>query len=102
MRANPYFLPRMEGCQNAARRSSATSTAYTTEPVTAATATAAHTRPIFMRVASVEMRKPRPEVGEPKNSATMAPIKASVAFTLSAENKNGMAAGKRSDHSVRP
>ena len=39
---------------------------------------------MFIRVASTEMRKPSPAVGEPKNSATMAPISASVALTLSA------------------
>jgi hypothetical protein len=42
-----------------------------------------------MREASVEMRKPSPEVGEPKNSATMAPISASVALTFSAPKMNG-------------
>jgi hypothetical protein len=65
-----------------------------------------HDRPqtsgMFMRVASVEMRKPRPTVGEPKNSATMAPISASVALTLSAPKMNGMAAGRRRTSSVRP
>ena len=54
-----------------------------------------------MRDASVEIRKPRPEVGEPKNSATMAPIRASVALTFSAPKIKGVAAGRRSDHSVR-
>ena len=39
---------------------------------------------IAMRPTSVEMRKPMPTIGVPKNSATMAPIKASV------ENPNGM------------
>jgi hypothetical protein len=56
---------------------------------------------MFMRAASVEIRKPRPTVGDPKNSATMAPIRASVALTLSAPKMNGVAAGRRSDHKVR-
>ena len=51
--------------------------------------------------ASVLMRKPRPEVGEPKNSATMAPISASVALTLSAPKMKGNAAGRRNASSVR-
>lgn len=49
-----------------------------------------------MRAASVEMRKPRPAVGEPKNSATIAPIRASVALTFSAPKMCGIAAGRRS------
>ena len=56
---------------------------------------------MFMRVASIEMRKPRPAVGEPKNSATMAPIRASVALTLSALKMKGSAAGRRRSSSVR-
>ena len=45
-------------------------------PTALATTMVAHTSGMFMREASVEMRKPRPTVGEPKNSATMAPIRA--------------------------
>ncbi len=64
--------------------------------MTAATTMAAHTRPMFMRAASVLMRKPRPTVGEPKNSATMAPIIARVELILSALKMKGRAAGSRS------
>ena len=49
-----------------------------------------------MRPTSVEMRKPMPTVGVPKNSATMAPIRAKVELILSALNTNGSAAGRRS------
>jgi len=37
-----------------------------------------------MRPTSVEIRKPIPKVGVPKNSATMAPMSASVELILSA------------------
>jgi hypothetical protein len=40
------------------------------------------------------MRKPMPCVGVPKNSATMAPISASVALIFSALKMNGSAAGR--------
>ena len=56
---------------------------------------------MFMRAASVLMRNPSPTVGEPKNSATMAPISASVALILSALKTNGMAAGSRKSSRVR-
>src|ERR1700735_3363185 len=44
---------------------------------------------------SVEMRKPIPTVGVPKNSATIAPIIAKVALILSALKTNGKAARRR-------
>ena len=54
----------------------------------------------LIRPTSVEMRKPMPTVGVPKNSATMAPIRARVELILSALKTNGMAAGRRSLSSV--
>ncbi len=42
------------------------------------------------------MRNPIPTTGEPKNSATMAPISASVDEILSPLKTKGMAAGRRS------
>ena len=60
----------------------------------------AHTTPRSSRAASVEMRKPMPTIGVPKNSATMAPISASVAFSFSALNTNGRAEGRRSLSSI--
>ena len=54
----------------------------------------------FMRPTSVEMRKPMPTIGVPKNSATMAPISASVELIFSALKMNGQAAGSRSLNSV--
>ena len=53
-----------------------------------------------MRPISVEMRKPMPTVGVPKNSATMAPISASVALIYSALKRKGKAIGSRSRHKV--
>ena len=49
---------------------------------------------------SVLMRKPMPTVGVPKNSATIAPIIASVVLIFSALKMNGEAAGSRSLRSV--
>src|SRR3712207_7198650 len=49
---------------------------------------------------SVEIRKPIPTMGVPKNSATMAPIRASVLLILSELKTNGKAAGRRSIKSV--
>ena len=69
--------------------------------MTAATTMAAHTSAMFIRAASVQMRKPSPEMGEPKNSATMAPISASVELILSALKTKGSATGRRSASSVR-
>ena len=71
------------------------------EPAKPATAISAHTMSVFMRPTSVEMRKPMPLIGVPKNSATMAPIKANVALILSAPNMNGSAAGRRRASKVR-
>ena len=71
------------------------------EALTAATAIAPHTRAMFMRAASVEMRKPKPAVGEPKNSATMAPIRARVALTFRALKMKGSATGRRRSSRVR-
>jgi hypothetical protein len=62
-------------------------------PAIAARAISAHTMSIAMRPASVEMRKPMPWVGVPKNSATMAPISAKVALIFKALKMNGSAAG---------
>ena len=62
---------------------------------------AAHTSPMFSRAASVLMRKPRPSTGEPKNSATMAPINANVELIFSALKMKGSATGMRSDSRVR-
>ncbi len=55
---------------------------------------------MFMRPTSVEMRKPMPTTGVPKNSATMAPISASVELIFSALKMNGPAAGSLSLKSV--
>ena len=70
-------------------------------PTALATTMVAQTRGMFMREASVEMRKPRPWVGEPKNSATMAPIRARVALTLRALKMKGSATGRRRSSRVR-
>src|SRR4029078_4940340 len=43
-----------------------------------------------------EVRNPRPTTGVPKNSATMAPISASVELIFSALKMNGIAAGSLS------
>ena len=51
---------------------------------------------MFMRPTSVEIRKPMPTTGVPKNSATMAPINASVELILSALKMKGAAAGNLS------
>ena len=48
----------------------------------------------FILPTSVEIRKPIPTTGVPKNSATIAPISASVELILSALKMNGMAAGR--------
>jgi hypothetical protein len=48
-----------------------------------------------MRAASVEIRKPMPLIGVPKNSATTAPIRARVELSFKALKIMGMAAGKR-------
>jgi hypothetical protein len=48
------------------------------------------------RPTSVEIRNPMPSVGEPKNSATIAPIKARVVQIFKPLNRNGAAAGSRS------
>ncbi len=55
---------------------------------------------MFMRPTSVEMRKPMPTVGVPKNSATMAPIRARVEQIFSPLKTKGIAAGRRSFRSV--
>ena len=44
---------------------------------------------MFMRPTSVEMRKPMPTIGVPKNSATMAPISARVELIFSALKMKG-------------
>ena len=64
-------------------------------------------KPIMFALAGVaaiaaEMRNPMPTTGVPKNSATIAPISASVEFSLSAVNTCGSAAGRRSRASVAP
>ncbi len=53
-----------------------------------------------MRPTSVEILKPMPTMGVPKNSATMAPISARVELILSALKMKGMAAGSLSCTSV--
>ena len=53
----------------------------------------------FIRPTSVEILKPIPTIGVPKNSATMAPIKARVELILSALKINGIAAGSFSFNS---
>ena len=70
------------------------------EPVSAATAISAQTISSARRPTSVEMRKPMPTIGVPKNSATIAPIRASVELIFSALKTKGMAAGSRSFNSV--
>ena len=55
---------------------------------------------MFIRPTSVEMRKPMPTTGVPKNSATMAPISASVELIYSALKMKGAAAGSLSLNSV--
>jgi len=55
-----------------------------------------------MRPSSAEMRKPMPTIGVPKNSATIAPIKASVALIFSALKMKGIAAGNFKASSVWP
>src|SRR3546814_1288268 len=55
----------------------------------------AHTISTFMRPISVEMRKPMPTIGVPKNSATMAPISARVELILRALKIKGSALGSR-------
>ena len=82
-------------------RRKATRSAWGRKPVKDGNTKVPHTRGMFMREAWVEMRKPSPTVGEPKNSATMAPMSANVALTLSAPKMKGRAAGKRSARSVR-
>jgi hypothetical protein len=64
------------------------------------TTISAQTRSSASFAASVVMRKPIPVVGDPKNSATIAPISASGALTLSAVKMKGSAAGRRSIHSA--
>jgi hypothetical protein len=49
---------------------------------------------------SVEMRNPIPTIGVPKNSATIAPISASVELIFKPLKMNGSAAGSRSFASV--
>lgn len=50
-----------------------------------------------MRPTSVEMRKPMPTIGVPKNSATIAPMSANVELSFSAAKTCGIAAGSRSE-----
>ena len=57
---------------------------------------------MLMCPTSVLMRKPMPTVGVPKNSATIAPIIASVVLIFSALKINGKATGKRSFSNVWP
>jgi hypothetical protein len=52
------------------------------------------------RPTSVEIRNPMPTTGVPKNSATIAPIRARVELILRALKMNGAAAGRRSLKSV--
>ena len=66
----------------------------------AARAISAHTMSSDILATSIEMRKPIPLVGVPKNSATMAPIKARVELIFRALKMNGMAAGRLSLVSV--
>ena len=63
---------------------------------------AAGTTSTFIRATSVEMRKPMPTIGVPKNSATMAPIRASVVVIFNPFNRKGIAAGRRSFHRLAP
>ncbi len=63
-----------------------------TEPASAATAISAQTMSTFMRPISIEMRKPIPDDRCPENSATIAPISASVELILSALKMKGAAA----------
>jgi len=49
---------------------------------------------------SVEIRKPIPTIGVPKNSATIAPISASVLLIFKALKTKGAAVGSRSFTSV--
>ena len=55
----------------------------------------AQTVSMFIRPTSVDIRKPMPTIGVPKNSATMAPINASVELILSALKIKGKAFGSR-------
>jgi hypothetical protein len=57
---------------------------------------------IARRPTSVEMRNPMPTVGVPKNSATIAPISASVELIFKALKIKGKAAGSRSFSSAWP
>ena len=66
----------------------------------AATAISAQTMSSPSLPTSVEMRKPMPMMGVPKNSATMAPIMARVELILRALKMKGMAAGSLSFTSV--
>ncbi len=62
-------------------------------PDSAETTIADQTISSSSRPAEVLMRKPRPWVGEPKNSATIAPTSASVVDIFSPLKMNGSAAG---------
>src|SRR3546814_20338057 len=55
---------------------------------------------MFMRPISVEMRKPMPTIGVPKNSATMAPISARVELILRELKIEGSALRSRTLPSV--
>ena len=70
-------MPERHAAFDARRRADRTS-----DPVSAATAISAHTTSRSSRPTSVEMRKPMPTIGVPKNSATIAPISASVVLSL--------------------
>ena len=66
------------------------------EMASAIAAISAQTMSSASRPTSVEMRNPMPRVGLPKNSATIAPIRASVVVIFNPLNRNGIAAGRRS------
>ena len=91
---------RIDGCHAVIPRSHRAIKAKNKEPDIAATKMVAHTTSTFIRPTSMDILKPIPTMGVPKNSATIAPISASVELIFMALKIKGSAFGRRSNRSV--